>query len=173
MKAGERLLLIFMTLVFTVICIFIASCMWSAPLFDAVKTLSDVLYIKIAVSAVLLALIILSVRAAFVSAGSAKKPSTLAATTAEGGIYISIDTIDELAQRAVKRVNGVKETHVRSFMVENGVSVTVKTAFSPEIVIPDASAEVQQNVKNDIETLCGIAVSKVNIQVDNTVQQKA
>ncbi len=173
MKIGERLLLIFMALVFTVMAVFIASCMWSAPIMATVTELAGVLYIKIAVSAVLLLLIILSVRATFVSVSAAKKPNALAATTDDGGIYITVDTIDGLAQRAVKRVNGVKDIRVHSTMIESGVSVSVKVALAPETVIPDASAEIQHNVKNDIEMLCGIAVSKVNIQVDDSLQQKA
>ena len=50
--------------------------------------------------------------------------------------------------------------------------MAVKVSMAPESVIPEVSAQVQQSVKADIEGLCGIAVKKVVVQVDNSLQSQ-
>ena len=94
----------------------------------------------------------------------------MAASTGEGGIYINIDTVSDLANKAVKKIEGVREVRVRTSVGNDGADIKVKVSMVPDAVIPEVSAAVQKSVKNDIETLCGIKVSKVTVQVDNSVQ---
>ncbi len=169
MKIGERLLLVFMTLVFFALVVFIGCCLWYAPVLVVVKYILDKVFIKIAISALLVLLLVLSVRSMFVSTKKAKSNALMTATTNEGGIYINIDTISSLAKKAVKKVDGVRELTVKTNVVKEGVSVLVKAALVPEVVIPEVSAAIQQSVKCDIETLCGILVKDVNVQVDNSL----
>ena len=167
MKIGERLLLIFMTMVFFALVMVIGCCLWYAPFLAAVTFVLDKILIKIAVSALLVLLLVLSARTMYVSTKKAKNNALMTATTNEGGIYINIDTISSLAKKAVKKVDGVKELTVKTSVVKEGVSIVVKAALAPEIVIPEVSAAIQQSVKCDIETLCGILVKNVTVQVDN------
>lgn len=173
MKIGERFLLVFMTLVFFAIVILAGCCLWYAPFFASLKlvvafVLSNV-YIKIAISALLVLLLILSFRAMLVSTKKPKNNALMTATTNEGGIYINIDTISALAKKAVKKIDGVKEQNVKTNSTKEGVVISVKVSLNPEVVIPEVSAAIQQSVKNDIETLCGILVKNVMIQVDNSL----
>ncbi len=175
MKIGERLLLIFMSVVFFLIVASIGACVWSETvLYYVIDIVETSIFIKIAVSAVLLILIVLSFRSMFVSTGRKKINAALAASTDEGGIYINLDTINELASKAVKKIDAVREMKVKTVMADEGANIAIKVALSLESVIPEVSAEIQQSVKSDIEALCGIAVKKIIVQVDNSLQtQKA
>ncbi len=173
MKIGERLLLVFMTLVFFAIVILAGCCLWYAPFFAALKVVVSFalssIYIKIAISALLVLLLILSFRSMIVSTKRPKNNAIMTATTNEGGIYINIDTISSLAKKAVKKIDGVKELIVKTNATKEGVLISVKVSLAPEVVIPEISAAIQQSVKSDIETLCGILVKNVIIQVDNSL----
>ena len=173
MKIGERLLLIFMAVVFFCITVCIGACIWSeAVLNEAVALVYGSVLIKIIITAVLLILLVLAIRSMLVATGKPKVNAALAASTDEGGIYINLDTISDLASKAVKKVEGIRELKVRTVMAEDGANIAVKVALVPDCVIPEVSAEIQKSVKTDIEALCGIAVRKIVIQVDNTLQNQ-
>ena len=74
-----------------------------------------------------------------------------------------------ILKKAVKKIDGVKEQSVKTNSTKEGVVISVKVSLNPEVVIPEVSAAIQQSVKNDIETLCGILVKNVMIQVDNSL----
>ena len=173
MKIGERLLLVFMAIVFFFVAICVGACVWSENvLFTFIDFVYSSVFIKIAVSAVILILTVLSIRSVFVSTGKQKALAALAASTDEGAIYINLDTISDLASKAVKKVEGIRELKVKTVMSEEGANIAIKVALIPDCVIPEVSAEIQKSVKTDIEALCGIAVKKVVIQVDNSLQNQ-
>lgn len=177
MKIGERLLLVFMTLVFFAIVVLAGCCLWYAPFFASLKLIVDFaltnIYIKIAISALLVLLLILSFRTMLVSTKKPKNNALMTATTNEGGIYINIDTISALAKKAVKKIDGVKEQNVKTNATKEGVVISVKVSLSPEVVIPEVSAAIQRSVKSDVEALCGILVKNVIIQVDNSLSPQS
>ncbi len=170
MKISERLLLIFMALIFFGLVLCIGTCVWSSEILTIVFDFIDSsIFIKIAITAVLLILLVLSFRSMFVSSGKKKMNAALAASTNEGGIYINLDTINELASKAVKKNGAVRELKVKTSMADDGANIAVKIALDADSVIPEVSAQVQQSVKSDIEALCGIAVKKIIVQVDNSI----
>ena len=113
---------------------------------------------------------VLQIRLIFVGTGKWNKGSALAAATEEGGIYINLDTISALGERAVRKVECVRELRIKTFMSKEGANICIKVSLEPEAIIPEASAAVQQSVKSDIEALCGIKVNKVLVQVDTSLQ---
>ena len=78
----------------------------------------------------------------------------LAALEVEG-----VDTITSLTDKLLKN-NGVK------IQIEDG-KVTLDVVITVEygMAIPEVSLKVQENVKNTVETMTGLEVSQVNIQV--------
>ena len=78
----------------------------------------------------------------------------LAALEVEG-----VETITSLTDKLLKN-NGVK------IQIEDG-KVTLDVVITVEygMVIPDVCTKVQENVKNTVETMTGLEVSQVNIQV--------
>lgn len=173
MKVGERILLVFVALVFISLLGFVAFSVWSSvALLQLLQGLQQSVYLKIAFSALALIFVVLSLRIMFVGMGGGVKNVTMAASTETGGIYINLDTISDLAAKAVRKVEGIREIRVKTSIQEGGAYVAVKVSMVPEAVIPEISAQVQQSVKTDIEGLCGITVKKVVVQVDNALQSQ-
>ncbi|MBR2860791.1 MAG: alkaline shock response membrane anchor protein AmaP [Clostridia bacterium] len=171
MKVGERLLLIFLALAFIATLVCVCACVWSGLVFATVISFVGAsVYVKIAVTGVCTILCVLAVRGIFVGIKSTTKPVAVAAINGEGGVYISIDTVSDLAAKAVKKTEGVREIKVRTFMKDGGANIFIKVALAADSVIPEVSKEIQQTVKGDIEALCGLTVKKIDVQVDNSIQ---
>lgn len=171
MRVSERLLLIFYGLLAVSLSLCAGVAVWYSQAFYLVfKAIDGSVYMRIAISGVLLVIAFIAVRAMFVGVKKEKSVATLAASTPEGGIYINIDTVSDLAVKAVKKVESVREVKVRTSISEGGADIAVKVSMNFEAVIPEVSSLVQQSVKSDIETLCGIKVSRVTVQVDNSFQ---
>ena len=173
MKVWERVLLVFLALVLIALLGFMAFSVWDPmALLVLLYSLQQSVYLKIAFSALLLVLVVLSFRIMFAGIGGDAKNVIMAASTEAGGIYINIDTISDLASKAVRKVEGIREIRIKTSMQDGGAYVAVKISMAPESVIPEVSAQVQQSVKADIEGLCGITVKKVVVQVDNSLQSQ-
>lgn len=171
MKIGERLLLIFNMLVAVGAFVLLGIAVWQPYIMLMLLDLAvSSVYIQISLTALLALLAILSIRSIFSGLKGKNGIATLAATTGEGGIYINVDTVNELAFKAAKKNEQVRDARVRTVMEKDGANIYVKLSLLPETVIPQASANVQQNVKADIQDLCGIPVKKVAVQVDNSLQ---
>ena len=105
MRVSERLLLVFLALIITSLSVFLGICAWYSDLLWTVyDALGESIYLRIAVSAGLLLVTVLAIRAIFVSTKKNGGVATLAASTGEGGIYINIDTVSDLANKAVKKI---------------------------------------------------------------------
>ncbi len=171
MRVSERLLLVFYGLLVVSLSVCAGVLIWySESLWLVFKGIEDSVYLRIAISGVLSVIAFIAVRAMFVGIKKESAGATLAASTQDGGIYINIDTVSDLAVKAVKKVESVREVKVRTSIAEGGADIAVKASMSYDAVIPEVSAAVQQSVKSDIETLCGIKVSRVTVQVDNSFQ---
>ena len=94
MKVWERVLLVFLALVFIALLGFLAFSVWNpTALIVLLYSLQQSVYLKIAFSALSLVFVVLSFRIMFAGIGGDAKNVTMAASTEAGGIYINIDTI--------------------------------------------------------------------------------
>lgn len=175
MKIGERIFLILVDLLLVAIFAFGIFLVWNANLDQietAIQLLSNNIYLKIAVTAILLLLIVIVLRLMFVGVVKKSKNVFLAATTESGEIYINLNTIREITTKTARRNDKVKEVRVTPKIKKKGANIFVKIALSLDAVIPEESASLQQAIKQDVEDLCGIKVQKVVVQIDNSIQPK-
>ena len=84
------------------------------------------------------------------------------------GMYTSFT--DGLAERLGAKKNFSKGVKVE--MLDNNVIVDVYIVVDYGAKIPDISWEVQENIKNNIETMTGLDVEKVNIHVEGVSFEK-
>lgn len=93
-----------------------------------------------------------------------------------GQVKISNDVIVTIAGLAALEVEGVetitsltdkllKNNGVKIQIEEDKVTLDVVINVAYGMSIPDVSLKVQENVKNTVETMTGLEVSQVNIQV--------
>lgn len=103
-----------------------------------------------------------------------------------GAVKISEEVVAILAGKAVKEVEGIagmsgnivdsfaavvlgKKDAVRGIdvdMKEDNVTITLHTKVKYGVRIPEVAWKVQENVKNTVESMTGLTVLKVNINVD-------
>lgn len=102
-------------------------------------------------------------------------------------IKISEDVIAKIVEIAVKGVDGVTEFTKSKIRFENlfdkdgagsainvksesgSVNITVNVIMSYGCRLKQAAEHIQNRVKNDIQNMTGIAVTKVNVIVDGIV----
>ena len=102
-----------------------------------------------------------------------------------GNIKISDEVVVTIASVAVSEIDGIcgtgaglVEGFARKFakkpagggikvtMTDTEVSIDVNVIMNYGVRIPDVSWEVQENVKNSVESMTGMTVEKVNIHIE-------
>lgn len=103
-----------------------------------------------------------------------------------GNIKISVDVVSTIAGIAATEIKGVNAMYtsfaggiaekfgakknaskgVRVEMNENIATVDLYIVVDYGVRIPELAWEVQENVKNNIETMTGLTVEKVNIHIE-------
>lgn len=168
MKIGERLLLILLAILLVCLMAVLGVAVWYGPFLDALlSVIASSVFLKILVSACLLLFAILGIRAVFIGVGSSRKNVAMAASTNEGNIYINLTSICALAVKAGQKVDQVLGIRVHTEIAPQGADIAVKACLADNAVIPEVSAEIQKSIKADVEAMCGIAVHKVVVQIDN------
>ncbi len=103
-----------------------------------------------------------------------------------GNIKISVDVVSTIAGIAASEIKGVADMH-RSFaneiagklgakknqskgvkveMKEDAVIIDLYIVVEYGVRIPELAWEVQESVKNNVETMTGLSVEKVNIHIE-------
>lgn len=88
--------------------------------------------------------------------------AALATTEVEGVAALAGNITNAVAARlgAAKLSKGVK-IHINNRVITADVSINIKDGYA----IPDVSAQVQDRVKQAIETMTGLSVDKVNVRI--------
>lgn len=112
-------------------------------------------------------LLIISFKYLFLSIVPPKIQSTLLKNTDMGMIRVSVNTLDLIAQKAVKSFTEVKDVKTSVIPEIDGVRVRVVLFIMPDVNIPDLTLAVQAKVKEQIEDISGIAAKEVQVYVEN------
>lgn len=84
-----------------------------------------------------------------------------------GEIRISLNTIENIALSASRKLNGIKETKAYVSKLGEDVSIYIKAVVLAESHIPTLSEELQSKVKKAVEETSGINVTDVKVSVEN------
>ena len=84
-----------------------------------------------------------------------------------GEIRISLNTIENIALAASRKLSGIKETKAYVNRYGENVSIYIKAVVLAEIHIPTLSEELQNKVKKAVEETSGINVTDVKVSVEN------
>ena len=88
-------------------------------------------------------------------------------TEESGAIRIADTTFKEMVNKNAKAVAGVIDSKCAIKCEDKNVSVIIKAQLEDDVVIPSVCAEVQNQVKTNLEAMSGITISKVNVLVEN------
>ena len=116
-----------------------------------------------------IALIFFSLSVMFLLSGfkRSKDKKAVSKHTNIGEIRISLNSIENIALNASKKVGGVRECKTIVKKMEEGVSVEARIVVMPDLSIPVISEEVQSRVKKAVEDASGITVKQVGVIVDS------
>jgi len=118
----------------------------------------------------LIAFVFLILSIIFLTSGiKIKDKKVVSKHTKIGEIKISLDTIENIALTASRKLSGVKEAkvEVKKPLESDNVSIEIKTVVMPDINIPALSEDMQEKVKRTVESSTGITVDNVQVIVEN------
>ncbi|HHW48576.1 MAG TPA: alkaline shock response membrane anchor protein AmaP [Clostridiaceae bacterium] len=98
---------------------------------------------------------------------SSRDKKAVSKHTSIGEIQISLNTIENIALAAAKRLNGVKDTKAQVIKQEDNVSIIINVLVLPESNIPALSEDIQTRVKKQVEESSGVNVNEVKVIVEN------
>lgn len=94
------------------------------------------------------------------------EPESITHRMENGDVKITHATLEQLVERAAQRIRGVQNLKNRVRLSANGgLKIAVRFAIDADLDIPKTTAEMQQTVKEYIETTAGISVEDVTVYV--------
>lgn len=174
MNFFDRLLLAVYTLFVTVLTGLFSAVMlgWPAPLF----LLRDVFYPgRPEVFWPLMAVIILvGIRLFWVSLyrPTQKQQHVVLSENAMGQVNVAVSAVEELVNKVAGRVTGVKEVSSKMLSSPEGVGIKIQASVSPEINVPNVSAEIQNAVKEKASEIFGLTVNNVEVHIESIAVKK-
>jgi uncharacterized alkaline shock family protein YloU len=84
-----------------------------------------------------------------------------------GEIRISLNSLENIALSASRKLAGIKETRAQVTNHNGNVSIVVRVVVLPDIHIPSLSEEIQNKVKSSIEECSGLSVNDVKVLIDS------
>lgn len=109
----------------------------------------------------------LSMMFLFSGVRSEREKKFISKANSVGEIRISLNTIENIALAASRKLNGIKETKAYVHRFGETVSINIKAVVLAEIHIPTLSEELQIKVKKAVEETSGITVTDVKVSVEN------
>ena len=86
----------------------------------------------------------------------------------DGEVYISVDAIRMLINKAVKKLDGTRDVESRIRPGEEGLIIDLTTRINAERSVPEITQGIQQVVKEDLEQLGGLKVSTINVLINES-----
>lgn len=99
--------------------------------------------------------------------GSSRPKSIMVNSNLNGQVSITVDAIKVIINKAVKKIDGVKEIRSAISNTPEGLVVDLHMMINPEISIPDMTRSIQAIVKEFLENIGGLQVSQVRVLVDD------
>lgn len=168
---GRIIYYIFMIIVLLIsICLFMFSI--GVVSFDHVQPYLELYYtgnwvVNAITALVATFLFIASVKLVSPSKGSKRLTGALVKNTELGEIQVSVGTLNNLAQKAVRKFDEVKDVDSNISPEIDGIAIQLKIMIMPDVIIPELTKQLQDEVKIYIEKISGIHVKEVQIFIDN------
>lgn len=123
------------------------------------------------VAAVCVLMILIAIRVMYASVSHKDRtpmPTTvLLKTTDNGSIRIALTAVDTMVQRSVRSSAAVRDVNSRVMVTEHdAIAIQLRVTFAPDTVLADATAQIQNEVREYVQTHAGVPVQEVQIFVD-------
>lgn len=133
--------------------------------------LSDVVlvsnYTRLTMLVISLVFFVLSITFLLSGFKSGKDKKAVSKHTNIGEIKISLNSIENIALTASKKLQGIKATRAFVTREDENVSITIKMSVHPDVNIPELSGQMQQEVKSAVENSSGVKVNDIKVVVES------
>lgn len=87
-----------------------------------------------------------------------------------GEVNITLQTIQTIAERAARRIKGVRDLKTAVKVLESGNTITLRVSVDGETPLPDLTQRLQYDVKEQVESIAGVAIAEVIVIVTEVAQ---
>lgn len=110
---------------------------------------------------------LVSIRLLLAGLRSRKVKDTIVHHNDMGDVHISLDAVENLVEKVVRHMRGVRGIKVKVALAAQGITVRIKAVVSPESHVPTVAAEIQNRVHEYIKNTVGIDLADVQVMVEN------
>jgi uncharacterized alkaline shock family protein YloU len=184
LKVFDKVMLALIILAVAVLCVGLIVVCWSG-LFDfalmgqvLASTLNSIMA-RIVITIVCLLLAFLCIRILFVRKRLPAQeqqnmaPGVLISAGENGNAYITVAAVEAMALKKARSESTVRECSCKVYPMENSINISMKVVFAADCNIAEQSAKVQNEVKQQIESLTGISVQGVQLLVESAAPAAA
>lgn len=82
-----------------------------------------------------------------------------------GSVFISLEALNAMVQKHCRANTRVKDCESHVCIVPSGVSIRLKLVVMPDTPLPGLTQELQETLKEYIQSLSGIAVAEISIMI--------
>ncbi|WAM34745.1 alkaline shock response membrane anchor protein AmaP [Caldicellulosiruptor morganii] len=169
MKIGERILLTIFTLVVIIVSIFAILLSLGVFNIDSVQSAVYEYMNNPVYGLVPLLMIVMGFAVMFIGVKKKKVRLGIIHTNEFGNLVISPKTFESAGYSAIKDIKGIKDAAIEIEFDESGVEYNIDALVVSDVNIPELTKEVQNAIKNHVETVIGIPVKSVNLHVKDMV----
>lgn len=143
---------------------------WDAALLEQLFFMLQDSMTKLWVTGLCIVLILISLRLLLFAGRRPKEMARITVSTGDfGTVEITLNTLSQLVNAFVAKVDGIVASKHNLRPGENGLGIYLRVGIREGASIPEVSRQVQQSLKVYMEHATGIAVAEVGVLVDNPV----
>jgi len=84
-----------------------------------------------------------------------------------GDVRISLDAVESLVKKVARNIKGVREIKAEVTHDKEGLRAQLTATISPEVSIPEVSAEIQTAVRQYVKRVVGVDMAEIRLEVEN------
>lgn len=96
-----------------------------------------------------------------------REDSIIIENALSGQISMTVAAAKVIIQKAVQRVEGVKETRTSIENQAQGLTVYIHMMINPDLSVPELSKQIQEVIKEDMLNIGGLKVEAVKVLIDD------
>ena len=178
MRVLNKILIVVWILIMLVLSALVIAGLWfpqvSNVVLDHINTALKVYWpTKIVTTAIAAVVLILSLEIIIAACVPEKQKRIRLASGEKGSVQVTVDTVNQMALKAVRSCEGVKDATVVTKNGKQGLIFKTVLTIHSSTVIAQVTERVQETVRTEIETITGMQVAEVTVFIDNNLKTKS
>ncbi|MHB1421544.1 MAG: alkaline shock response membrane anchor protein AmaP [Bacillota bacterium] len=172
MKVWERVLLALYALIVVVISALALSVAagWTVPL-DVVNASFDSLNSRWIIGAVSALLLLLGLSLTMAQFRNPPVAQALVQSTPLGEVRITLQALENMVSKVSRKIKGIRDIKPRIHITPEGVAIQIQATVSPDQNIPLVTGQLQETIKDYVQSNVGIDVLEVRIMIQSITQE--